>query len=132
MEPIDKEHKNKQFQIEVVTMDFFKSMLGGGANNIDPVEANTKLQAKPAPILLDVREKEEFREIHIPGAKLIPLGELANRMKELPKDREILVICASGSRSSLATRQLVGMGYQAFNIRGGMMNWHRAGLPVKR
>jgi len=113
-------------------MDFFKSMMGGGANNIEPAEANTKMQAKPAPILLDVREPEEFREGHAPGAKLIPLGELAKRIKELPKDREILCICASGSRSSVATRQLIGLGYTALNVRGGMMGWYRAGLPIKK
>lgn len=113
-------------------MDFFKSFIGGGANNIEPAEANTKLKGKPAPLLIDVREPEEYREGHVAGAKLIPLGELGKRINELPKDREILCICASGSRSSVATRQLISLGYTVLNVRGGMMGWYRAGLPIKK
>ncbi len=113
-------------------MDFFKSLVGGGQQNIEAAEAYTRLQSKPAPILVDVREPEEFRAGHVAGAKLIPLNEIGKKVKELPIDKEILVICASGSRSSLATRQLLSLGYKAYNIRGGMGAWHRAGLPIKK
>ncbi len=112
-------------------MDLFKAFQNN-SNNIDVAEANTRLQSKPAPLLVDVREPDEFREGHVAGAKLIPLGQLGGRLKELPKDREILCICASGSRSSLAVRQLSGLGYKVVNVRGGMAAWFRAGLPVKR
>lgn len=70
--------------------------------------------------------------MHINGAKLIPLGELRNRMKELPKDQEIICVCQSGSRSSSAARQLAEAGYQVINLNGGMSSWMRAGLPVKK
>jgi rhodanese-related sulfurtransferase len=53
-------------------------------------------------------------------------------MKELPKEREILVVCHSGSRSIAAARKLNAAGYQPVNIRGGLIAWNHAGLPVKR
>jgi rhodanese-related sulfurtransferase len=53
-------------------------------------------------------------------------------MSELPKDREIICVCASGSRSSSAARQLTSSGYNVLNLSGGMGQWQRAGLPVKR
>ncbi len=62
---------------------------------------------------------------------MIPLGELSRRMNELPKDRSILCICHSGSRSSVAARQLQAAGYQVINLQGGMSGWERARLPVK-
>jgi rhodanese-related sulfurtransferase len=50
----------------------------------------------------------------------------------LPQDREIICVCRSGNRSGAAARQLVAAGYNAFNLRGGMNSWQRAGLPIKR
>ena len=49
--------------------------------------------------ILDVREPSEWQEYHIPGATLIPLGELASRVSEVPQDQEIVVVCRSGNRS---------------------------------
>jgi rhodanese-related sulfurtransferase len=118
-------------------MQFLKSILGTPADA--PKRAVTAAEAKAlldsnvnAPLLIDVRQPDEFRTGHAPDARLIPLGDLNKRMSELPKDRQILVICASGSRSSMATHQLVAAGYDAVNVRGGMMGWMQAGLPVKR
>lgn len=116
-------------------MDFLSRLLGGSGtpiNNISASEAQKKLAHKPKPYLLDVRQPEEFRSGHIPGAKLIPLGELRARMEELPKNQEILVICQSGSRSVSATRQLVTAGYTALNVNGGLIAWSRAGFPVSK
>jgi rhodanese-related sulfurtransferase len=113
-------------------MDFFTRLFGSPVPSVNAQEANQKLSAKARPFLLDVRQPDEFRGGHINGAKLIPLGELRERMKELPKNREILVVCASGSRSVSATRQLATAGFNAINVTGGMSAWMRAGLPVKR
>lgn len=101
-------------------------------NNVSPSEAQKKLAQKPKPFLLDVRQPEEFRTGHIPGAKLIPLGELTTRLKELPANQEIIVVCQSGSRSLSATRKLSGAGYNVFNLRGGMNAWYHAGMPMTR
>src|SRR5512142_3369625 len=105
-------------------MDFitklFKSVQ---VNSVSPAEAQKKLALKPKPFLLDVRQPQEYRTGHIPGAKLIPLSELRSRMSELPQDQEILIVCQSGSRSISATRLLVKAGYNAVNVRGGMLAW---------
>ncbi len=113
-------------------MDLLSQLFGKGINQVEPAQAKAKLSDKPAPFLLDVREPDEFRSGHIPGARLIPLGELQRRIKELPRDREILCVCHSGSRSSQAVRWLASTGYNAVNMRGGMINWVRAGLPVQK
>ncbi len=114
-------------------MDFLTKLFTGvQVNDVSPVEAQKRLSQKQKPYLLDVRQPEEYRSGHIPGAKLIPLGDLRSRMNELPKDREILVVCRSGNRSLSATRQLASAGFNAVNVRGGLMAWSRAGLPVSK
>jgi NADPH-dependent 2,4-dienoyl-CoA reductase/sulfur reductase-like enzyme/rhodanese-related sulfurtransferase len=72
--------------------------------------------------LLDVREPVELAVEHVPGAVNIPLGELRTRLSELPRDREILVICRSGQRAYNATRILVQHGFKARNLSGGMLS----------
>jgi rhodanese-related sulfurtransferase len=113
-------------------MDFLSGLFGSSIPSISAAELNEKNKKANRPFLLDVRQPEEFREGHIAGAKLIPLGELRARMNELPKDREIVCICASGNRSSSAARQLTSAGYNAINMKGGMFVWQRAALPIKK
>jgi rhodanese-related sulfurtransferase len=83
-------------------------------------------------VLIDVRESHEYRSGHAPGAKHIALGALERRFKEIPKEREILVICQSGMRSAQAAKILASNGYQVVNVSGGMTNWQRSGLKVIR
>ena len=113
-------------------MDFLSSFLGPTVPSLRPAEAQGKLKETPRPFLLDVRDPVEYQQVSIPGATLIPLGELASKMSRLPKDKEIIVVCASGSRSLAATRQLLAAGYKAINLQGGMNAWVRAGLPIKK
>ena len=94
--------------------------------SIAPQEAEARIQA--GAMLLDVRESVEYRSGHALGAKLISLGVLPRRLKEIPKEREILVICNSGGRSSQAASLLVKEGYNVTNVSGGMVAWQRAGL----
>ena len=72
--------------------------------------------------LLDVREPMELAVENIPEALDIPLGQLRARLGELPRDREIHVICRSGQRAYLATRILLQNGFKARNISGGMLS----------
>jgi NADPH-dependent 2,4-dienoyl-CoA reductase/sulfur reductase-like enzyme/rhodanese-related sulfurtransferase len=72
--------------------------------------------------LLDVREKVELAVEHVPGAVNIPLGQLRSRLDELPRDREILVICRSGQRAYSATRLLAQNGFDARTVSGGMLS----------
>ena len=81
-------------------------------------------------VLLDVREGYEHRAGHAPDALHIPLGRLAVDHRLLPRGERIVVICRSGNRSADATAMLRKLGYEAFNVAGGMGAWQGAGLPV--
>ncbi len=113
-------------------MSLFSQFFGSPIPQLEATEAKTKLDGKPRPFLLDVREPEEFRAGHIAGATLIPLRELGQRVGELPRDREIICVCHSGNRSSSATRHLVSAGLNAINLRGGMIAWSYSNLPIEQ
>ena len=80
--------------------------------------------------LLDVREDDEWAAGHIDGAQHIPLGQLGDRLAELPTGRAVVAVCRSGSRSAAAVRGLRQLGYTAENLDGGVTAWSRAGLPL--
>jgi len=81
--------------------------------------------------VLDVREPSEWNQVHIPGATLIPLGQLASRVDELPKDQEIVVVCHSGNRSAQGRDILLSAGFdQVTSMAGGMTQWEAAGLET--
>jgi len=84
-------------------------------------------------MLLDVRTKEEYAEGHISGAKLIPIQALAERMSEVPHNKQVYVYCKSGGRSSRASKLLASNGYTNIeNIKGGFDAWKAAGYPVEK
>jgi len=72
--------------------------------------------------ILDVREPFELAVESVPGAVNIPLGQLRSRLNELPKDKEINVVCRSGGRAYYATRILLQNGFKALNVAGGMLS----------
>ncbi len=75
-------------------------------------------------LIIDVREGSEYRGGHIPRAKHISLGQLLQRLREVPKDRTVVVVCRSGSRSSRAAELLTEAGYRhVYNMSGGMQRW---------
>lgn len=91
-------------------------------------------ERSPIPfMLLDVRTPEEYAEGHIAGALLIPVQELAMRLHEVPKDRQVYVYCRSGRRSSRAAAVLAEAGFNRIeNVQGGIIAWQAAGYPVER
>ena len=113
-------------------MSFLSALFGPPVPTLTPVAVQEKLKNGKRPFLLDVRENQEMREGYISGAKLIPLGQLSNRMKELPKNREIVCVCRSGTRSRSAAKQLIKAGYFASNMKGGMLAWQWSKLPMKK
>jgi rhodanese-related sulfurtransferase len=113
-------------------MNLLEAIFGKSNPSLDVAELKEKLKNGKHPLVLDVRQPEEYRMGHIAGAKLIPLDDLIRKMQTLPKNREIVCVCASGNRSSSATRLLVNAGYNAFNMKGGMASWHRAGFAIKK
>ncbi len=99
-----------------------------------PAEVDTAQAAalrEQGAVVLDVREPEEWAEYHIPGATLIPLGQLAARVNEIPRDRPVLVYCRSGNRSQEGRDILLRAGFtQVTSLRGGIKAWAAAGLPT--
>lgn len=93
--------------------------------SINAEEAKAKLDSDDSIILLDVRTPEEYREGHIPGAKLLPVNDIeAKAETEIPeKSATYIVYCRSGSRSAAASAQLVEMGYENICDLGGINDW---------
>ena len=100
---------------------------GGSAfyDQISGAEAKALMDSESGYIIIDAREQDEYDEGHIPGAILIPYGEIADRAeKELPdKDQLILVYCRSGRRSKIAAEELVKLGYTNVKEFGGIIDW---------
>jgi len=80
--------------------------------------------------LLDVREDDEWTAGHAPDAVHVRLGELGARVDELPRDREVYVICRSGARSAYAAQALAVGGLNTINVADGMTGWAVAGRPM--
>jgi len=81
--------------------------------------------------ILDVRQPEEWQQFHIPGATLIPLGELPNRLNEVPKDKEIVVVCRTGHRSAQGRDILLNAGFpMVTSMAGGVTQWQTQGLAI--
>lgn len=81
--------------------------------------------------VLDVRTPEEWNDFHVDGSTLIPLNELAARVKEVPRDQEILVVCRSGNRSQEGRDILKAAGFtNVTSMAGGLNQWRSAGYPT--
>jgi rhodanese-related sulfurtransferase len=92
-------------------------------------EARAKREA--GAFILDVRQPEEWNEVHIPGSTLIPLDQLEARVAELPSDQEIVVVCRSGNRSATGRDILLDAGFtQVTSMAGGVTQWGTAGYPT--
>ena len=113
-------------------MSFLSNLFGPAIPKLTATDVNEKLKFGKHPLVIDVRQPDEFRQAHIAGAKLIPLNELHKRMKELPQGREIVCVCASGSRSRSAAKILAKEGFTVFDMQGGMHAWRRMKLPVQK
>jgi rhodanese-related sulfurtransferase len=96
---------------------------------IDVNELAVKI-ADGAPVI-DVRQRDEYEEARAPGVRLIPLGEIPDRLAEVPTEGSVYVICKSGVRSAKAVEFLRAHGVDAFNVAGGTMGWIDAGHRVE-
>jgi rhodanese-related sulfurtransferase len=97
---------------------------------LDPGESLDRADSGEA-IIVDVREDEERDAGRIPGSEHVPLGELRERAADLPEDKEIILACRSGNRSSMAAAALSEAGYRAANLEGGVKAWTAEGLPFE-
>jgi rhodanese-related sulfurtransferase len=100
------------------------------APEISVAEAYAKYQN--GAFVLDVRTNEEWNEFHAPNTTLIPLDQLATRVNEVPRDREIVVVCRSGNRSQQGRDILLNAGFEnVTSMTGGLNEWRGAGYPIE-
>lgn len=92
-------------------------------------EASTRRDA--GAFILDVREPSEWADYHIAGATLIPLGQLADRVNDVPRDKDVVVVCHSGNRSQKGREILLSAGFsRVTSMTGGLIAWGNAGMPL--
>jgi rhodanese-related sulfurtransferase len=104
-------------------------MLFRRTNSLTPREAAAAL-GRGELELVDVREDAELVEVRVAGATHIPLAQLPTRLGELHGRGRVAFLCRSGARSAIATRAAAKAGLDAANVRGGVVAWARAGLPL--
>jgi molybdopterin/thiamine biosynthesis adenylyltransferase/rhodanese-related sulfurtransferase len=118
-------------------MSSYREFLQETREQIDEIEAGRARELHDeadAPVFLDVREREEWDEGHIPGAVHLPRGWLESRIEQTVPDREKLIVayCASGNRSTFAARTLEELGYEhVVSLAGGINDWKRRGYPLE-
>jgi rhodanese-related sulfurtransferase len=100
--------------------------------NVDPNTVE-ELRHRDDVVVIDVRDDYEYNDGHIPGATLVPLGQIPNRVDEIPKDKTVIAVCRSGNRSSQATNFLRQQGFDnVHNMTGGMNAWTQAGYEIEK
>ena len=102
---------------------FFQSQ---GFDNITPDGLQGKMEKGDDFLLLDVRSPGEYAADAIEGSRLLPVQELSFRVRELPRDKEIIVYCRVGNRSAFAASYLSRLGYTVKNLEGGILAWNMA------
>lgn len=104
------------------------------AEGVLPAEISVAEAAKKfeqGAFVLDVRQPEEWAQFHIDKTTLIPLGDLSNRLAEVPKDKEVVVVCRTGNRSAQGRDILLKAGFtRVTSMAGGVTQWQVDGLPV--
>ncbi len=103
-------------------------------DEVDVTQARDLLAAGDRPLVVDVRELDEWTEGRIPGAIHIPRGNLESRIEQAAPDRAqpILLYCAAGNRSAFAAKSLDELGYEnVVSLAGGYTDWKRSGLPTE-
>lgn len=117
--------------VAVALVYFLIPRQGAGAMPAEISVADAYAKRESGAYILDVRQPEEWDQVHIPGATLIPLGELQSRLSEVPRDQEVVVVCRSGNRSQEGRNILKNAGYeQVTSMAGGVNQWQAAGYPT--
>ena len=119
----------------VALVIFLLLQMGGRNNNALPVTVSVNQAydlSQNGAFVLDVRTIEEWNEFHAPNSTLIPLDQLASRLTEVPRDRQIVVVCRSGNRSQEGREILLNAGFERVtSMTRGLSEWRASGLPVE-
>jgi rhodanese-related sulfurtransferase len=109
------------------------SLALAAAQDISSREAKALLEKNKKVFLLDVRTPQENSQSRLPGSILIPISEFELRIKEVPRNRTIIVYCAVGSRSRPVAEYLSKNGYKdVYNMSDGIVGWYRNGFQIER
>lgn len=104
----------------------------GGLKEVTVQQAQEMLDKGDA-VLIDVREPYEYKEVHAKDATLMPLSTFGQHVKEIPQDKDVLLICRSGARSAQAAMFTLQNGYtRVYNVQGGTLAWVQAKLPTEK
>lgn len=110
------------FLIVLAVVVVFLLVRNRGVSHVNIAQLKEAMEKKSGRVI-DVREPNEFKQGHIPGAVNVPLSQLQTKMSRLPKDLPLYVYCQSGARSVVATKRLNKAGFTTYNFRGGFMRW---------
>lgn len=119
----------------IVAVIIYLIAIGGGgttslSREITAEQAYQKYQA--GAFVLDVRTQDEWNQFHAPNTTLIPLDQLQSRMSEIPRDKEIVVICHSGNCSQEGRDILLSAGFtRVASMTGGLKEWSALGYPIE-
>lgn len=125
--------------IALIAVIAFAFKPGGGSEAVPTVQGAQEITVEEAyqkyqqgVFFLDVREPDEWDNFHIPNTTLIPLGKLPDRLGELPRDQEIVVVCNSGNRSQTGRDTLLQAGFtNVTSMAGGVTGWSDLGYPIE-
>ena len=120
--------------LALVAVLFVGSVALAGVGVIGASEIQQLLAKESAGVmLLDVRTSGEFARGHMPGSVLIPMRQVPGQLLAIPRNKKVVVVCATGARSGAVARFLIEQGYPwVRNYSGGMSDWAGRGLPVIR
>lgn len=123
----------RKLVLAVLMICMLPTLAFAGAQDISSREAKSLLEKNRNIFLLDVRTPQENSQARLPGTVLIPINEFERRIKEVPRNRTILVYCAVGSRSKPVAEYLSRNGYKdVYNMTDGIVGWYRNGFPLQR
>lgn len=123
----------KKLVLAVLMVCMLSSLALAGARDISSREARALMEKNRNVFLLDVRTPQENSQARLPGTVLIPINEFERRIKEVPRNKTILVYCAVGSRSKPVAEYLSKNGYSdVYNMTDGIVGWYRNGFPLQR
>ncbi len=123
----------KKVAVVLVMAATMTAQAWAAGKDISSRDAKTMLDANKNIFLLDVRTPQEYSQGKLAGSILIPINEVEQRIREVPKNKPVVVYCAVGARSKPVADFLSQQGYKdVFNMKDGIVGWYRNGFPIQR